>query len=128
MTTFVLVHGAWQTAATWDFVQQRLLAAGHTVAIPRLTGLEGDLEQLTPAVDLDTHIADVARILARNDLHDVVLVGHSYAGMIITGVAERAEGRIKRLVYADAFVPEDGQSALDLLPESVAIMFRKQSE
>ena len=128
MAKFVLVHGAWQTACTWDLVNPKLRAAGHQVWIPSLTGLENDANPLTPAIVLQTHIEDVVRLLTHEDLQDVTLVGHSYAGMIITGVAENALHRLNRLVYVDAFVPCDGQSALDLLPEPVVQSFRQQAE
>src|SRR5690349_10039788 len=107
MSTFVLVHGAWQTAAVWDLAAERLRAAGHTVVVPRLRGLERGGDELSPAIDLETHIEDVVAALTAGDLRDVTLVGHSYAGMIITGVAERALPRLRRLVYVDAFVPSD---------------------
>lgn len=125
---FVLVHGAWQTAATWDLVAPRLRASGGRVFNALLTGLESDGPALNEAVTLDTHIRDVVELLERGALHDVVLVGHSYAGMIITGVAEHARHRIARLVYIDAFVPDDGQSALQLLPESIGDAFRAQAD
>jgi pimeloyl-ACP methyl ester carboxylesterase len=127
MSTFVLVHGAWQTASTWDFVAPRLRAFGHTVWIPTLTGLENDSNALSPAIGLQTHVADVVDLLARENLQEVNLVGHSYAGMIISGVAEQVRDRLNQLVYVDAFVPGNGQSALDLLPEAVALMFRQQA-
>jgi pimeloyl-ACP methyl ester carboxylesterase len=128
MSTFVLVHGAWQTATTWDLVVPMLRAAGHAVAIPLLSGLENDSIPLSPEIGLGTHIDDVNGLLTRENLEDVVLVGHSYAGMIITGVAEHAHQRLSRLVYVDAFVPTDGQSALDLFPETVRQMFRQQAD
>jgi pimeloyl-ACP methyl ester carboxylesterase len=128
MAKFVLVHGAWQTACTWDLVIPKLRALGHQVWIPSLTGLENDANLLTPAIGLQTHIEDVVRLLTHEDLQDVTLVGHSYAGMIITGVVENALHRLNRLVYVDAFVPCDGQSALDLLPEPVVQSFRQQAE
>ena len=80
--------------------------------VATLTGLESDASALAEAVALDTHIRDVVTLLEREDLHDVILVGHSYAGMIITGVAEHARDRIAHLVYVDALVPEHGQSAM----------------
>jgi pimeloyl-ACP methyl ester carboxylesterase len=128
MAKFVLVHGAWQTASTWDLVIPKLRAAGHEVWIPLLSGLENDARLLTPAIGLQTHIEDVIGALAQENLQDVTLVGHSYAGMIITGVAERALHRLNRLVYVDAFIPHDGQSALDLLPETIAQSFRQQAD
>src|SRR5690242_17944771 len=109
----VLVHGAWQTAATWDLVAPLLRDAGHQVICARLTGLETDSE-LTSEVTLTTHIDDVVGLLESEDLHDVTIVGHSYAGMVISGVADRAHDRLKRLVYADAFVPCHDQSAMEL--------------
>jgi pimeloyl-ACP methyl ester carboxylesterase len=125
LPTFVLVHGAWQSAATWDLVRPKLEQAGYEVSVPELTGLESSAS-LTPDVDLATHIEDVARAV-RAAPGDVTLVGHSYAGMIISGVAEKVDN-IARLVYVDAFVPEDGQSALDLLPEAIAGMFRERAQ
>jgi pimeloyl-ACP methyl ester carboxylesterase len=113
----VLIHGAFQTAATWDLVAPRLEGAGRRVVVAALTGLESDAGDLTETVALDTHIRDVAALLKREDLHDAILVGHSYAGMIITGVAEHVRNRIAHLVYVDALVPEHGQSAMDILPE-----------
>ena len=84
----LLVHGAWQTAATWDLVIPHLRKSGRRVFNALLTGLEGDANALTEAVNLDTHTRDVEALVDREHLNDVVLVGHSYAGMIITGVAE----------------------------------------
>lgn len=85
MANFVLVHGAWQTPATWDLTVPNLKGKGHFVSFPTLSGLEGDTGALTPAITLKTHIDDVLAALRRDDLRDVVLVGHSYAGMIVTG-------------------------------------------
>ena len=120
----VLIHGALQTAGTWDLVAPLLEHAGRRVVIARLTGLEGDASALTEAVALDTHIHDVSELLEREDLSDVILVGHSYAGMIITGAAEHARERIAHLAYVDALVPEHGQSAMDILPEPTRNTFR----
>ncbi len=128
MSKFVLVHGAWQTASTWDLVTPRLRTAGHEIWVPLLSGLENDASLLSPAIGLQTHIGDVISVLTRENLHDVTLVGHSYAGMIISGVAEYVPNRLNRLVYVDAFIPRDGQSALDLLPETIAQLFRQQAE
>jgi len=124
----LLVHGAWQTAATWDLVIPHLRKSGRRVFNALLTGLEGDANALTEAVNLDTHTRDVEALVDRENLNDVVLVGHSYAGMIITGVAERVRQRIAHLVYIDAFVPDHGQSALQLLPDSIRDAFRGQAE
>jgi pimeloyl-ACP methyl ester carboxylesterase len=116
MATFVLVHGAWLGAHAWRWVRPLLRAAGHDVVTPCLTGLGERAHLATPATNLDTHVADVAAVLHYEDLHDVVLVGHSYGGMVITGVADRAPERIGQLVYLDAFVPRAGESMLDLVP------------
>src|SRR5690348_14282691 len=128
MALFVLVHGAWQTALTWELVAARLRKYGHEVVIPPLSGLENDDDHLSPGITLRTHIRDVVEVLTRENLTDVTLVGHSYAGMIISGVAEQVVQRLDRLVYVDAFIPDDGQSALSLLPSSVAAAFRKTAE
>jgi pimeloyl-ACP methyl ester carboxylesterase len=127
MSTTVLVHGAWQTAGTWDLVLPKLRARGHSVTVPPLTGLETGERQLSRSIQLKTHIDDVVAALDRGDLRDIVLVGHGYAGMIITGVAERAPRRLRRLVYVDAFVPSDGQSVMDLLPDGIAQKLRTQA-
>jgi len=128
MSTFVLVHGAWQTASTWDLVGPQLLEAGHAVIVPQLSGLENDEVVLSPAITLRTHIEDVVKVLTRENLDDVIMVGHSYAGMIITGVAEQVPHRLNRLVYVDAFIPDDGQSVLDLLPLPLVEMFRQAAD
>jgi pimeloyl-ACP methyl ester carboxylesterase len=115
MGTIVLVHGGWHGAWCWTRVTPGLRAAGHAVHEVTLTGL-GDRYHLRGACEgLGTHIDDVVAYLECNQLEDVVLVGHSYAGMVITGVAERAAERIGRLIYLDAFVPEDGRCLFDYL-------------
>ncbi|HLY40730.1 MAG TPA: alpha/beta fold hydrolase [Terracidiphilus sp.] len=125
MSTFVLVHGAWQTSSTWDLIIPRLQNAGHAVVVPELRGLEHDGIALSPAISLSTHIEDVVQVLNRENLDHVTLVGHSYAGMIITGVAEQVAHRLDRLVYVDAFIPDDRQSVLDLLPAPLVEMFKQ---
>jgi len=120
MATFVLVHGASHGGWCWNPVLDRLRAAGHRASAPTLTGLGERAHLLTPAVDLETHVADVMAHIEWEELADVVLVGHSYGGMVVTGVADRMAGRLAALVYLDAFVPPDGRSLLDLqLPERV---------
>jgi pimeloyl-ACP methyl ester carboxylesterase len=127
MSMFVLVHGAWQGASTWDLIVPKLERSGHRVFTPALTGLGADSHRLSPAVNLDTHTDDVTSLLKREGLQEITLVGHSYAGMVITAVAETESGRLSRLVYVDAFVPTDGESALDLLPGSIQKSFRGQA-
>ena len=124
----VLVHGAFQSAATWDLVAPRLQESGRRVIVATLTGLGPTAGALSEAVTLELHVRDVAALLEREELHDVVLVGHSYAGMIITGVAERARARIAHLVYVDALVPEHGQTAMQLLPQGTRDTFRKLAD
>ena len=106
MATFVIVHGAWGGAWSWNrFVIPKLRAAGHTVFPVTLTGL-GERTHLAHAgVDLETHVQDVVNVLFYEDLRDVILVGHSYGGRVITGAADRASDRLAQLVYLDAFVP-----------------------
>ena len=116
MATFVLVHGAWHGGWCWKKVTPLLRAAGHDVYTPTLTGLGERAHLLSPAVDLEMHIRDVLGVLEYEDLRQVVLVGHSYGGMVITGVADRASERLAHLVYLDTWVPGDGSSAFTLLP------------
>jgi len=121
MSTFILVHGAWHGGWCWRFVRPFL--KGHEVFAPSLTGLGERRHLARPDIDLDTHISDVVSLLEMEDLREVVLVGHSYGGMVITGAADRAPERIGRLVYLDAFVPENGKCALDyVVPERAARM------
>lgn len=115
-TTFVLVHPAWHGAWYWKKVTPLLRAKGYEVHTPTLTGL-GELAHLArPDVGLRTHVEDVVNVLEFGDLRNVILVGSSSGGMVITGVAERAPERIAQVIYLDAFVPGHGQSLLDLLP------------
>ncbi len=109
--TFVIVHGAW--AGGWEHkkLAEALEAHGHKVYRPTLTGQGERFHLATPDVDLALHIQDVVNLIEWEDLHDIVLVGHSYGGMVVTGVADRLANRIKRLIYLDAFVPENGESA-----------------
>jgi pimeloyl-ACP methyl ester carboxylesterase len=102
--------------------------AGHSIVVPKLRGLENDDTRLSPTISLSGHIEDVVDILNHENLDHVVLVGHSYAGMIITGVAEQVPHRLDRLVYVDAFVPDNGQSVLDLLPAPIVEMFRQAAD
>jgi len=119
MSTFVLVHGAWHGGWCWDRVAPLLRAAGHEVHTPTLTGLSERAHLLTPLVGLETHVEDVVRLIDVLDLRDVVLVGHSYAGQVVTAVADRRPAAVTRRVHLDAFVGSDGEAARDLLPETV---------
>lgn len=113
MADFVLVHGAWHGGWCWQPVADALRAHGHRVITPTLTGLAERSHLLTPDVDLDTHIADVVEAAEAAGFDHYVLCGHSYGGAVITGVAERAEPAIDAIVYLDALMLADGQSAAD---------------
>ena len=111
--TFVLVPGQWTGAFVWHTVAPLLRAAGHDAYAVTCTGLGERVHLASPAIDLDVFITDVVNVLEYEDLRGVVLVGHSFGGMVITGVAERVPERLARLVYLDASVPADGQNAYD---------------
>ncbi|MGJ4727931.1 alpha/beta fold hydrolase [Luteimonas sp. SDU101] len=112
--TFVLVHGATAGGWEWKRTGQFLTDDGHTVYRPTLTGL-GEREHLNSTeIDLQTHIDDVVNLILFEDLHDVVLTGHSYGGMVVTGVMDRIPERLRHVVFLDAAVPQDGQSIWDL--------------
>ncbi len=123
MSTFVLVHGAWQSTGTWDRLTPLLEKHGHKVITPVLSGLGTDQGRLSPDITLRQHIEDVVRGLS-GLAGKVILVGHSYAGMIISGVVETNPDRVERLVFLDAFIPEPGQRVLDLLPPEIGAYFR----
>ena len=113
--TIVIVHGAWGGAWAFKKVEALLRQKGFDVYRPQLTG-QGDRVHLArPDIGLNTHIEDVVNTILYEDLHDIILVGHSYGGMVITGVADRVPDRIKRLVYLDAMVPNDGESANNIM-------------
>jgi pimeloyl-ACP methyl ester carboxylesterase len=120
MSTLVLVHGAWHGGWCWDRVAPLLRSQGHEVHAPTLTGLSERAHLLSPTVGLDTHVEDIVRLVDVLDLRDVILVGHSYAGQIVSAVADRRPDAIAKRVYLDAFVGEDGETAVSLQPETVA--------
>ena len=107
---FVLVHGAWHGGWCWRRVADRLERLGHKVYAPSLTGLGDRSHLITGRVNVSTHITDIVNILRFEDLTDIVLVGHSYAGFVISGVAERELPKIRSIVFLDAYVPQNGQS------------------
>lgn len=111
---YVLVHGAWHGGWCWDQVRSLLSADGHRVYTPSLTGL-GDRVHLSQQMDvgLDTHIDDIVNLIKFEELENVILVGHSYAGMVISGVADRVADKLSELVYLDALVPDNGGSLID---------------
>lgn len=119
MATFVLVHGAWHGGWCWRDTARRLRELGHTVHAPTLTGLGEKYHLGDHGITLETHVRDVLGTIEHEELSDVVLVGHSYAGMVISVVADRIPDRIKSLVYLDAFVPEHGDSLNGLIKKSL---------
>jgi len=127
MTTYVLVHGAWHGGWCWKKVRSALEASGADVYTPTLTGLGERAHLASPDVSLETHIADVVGVLEAENLSDVVLVGHSYAGIVVTGVADRVPERIARIVYLDAVVPKDGQCLYDRAPAQLKTLFEEQA-
>ena len=110
MATFVLVHGAWNGAHGFRHVRRLLTASGHVVFTPSLTGLGERAHLTSPQVSLSTHVADVTNVILYEDLVDIVLVGFSYGGVVVTGCLEHVADRVAHLVYLDAFVPDDGDS------------------
>lgn len=116
---FVLVHGAWHGGWCWHDVERQLRAAGHQVFAPTLTGLGERAHLLNETVGLSTMIDDICAVIECEGLSDVVLVGHSFGGLVICGAAERMPQRIRRLIFLDALVVQSGSCAMDTLPPAV---------
>jgi pimeloyl-ACP methyl ester carboxylesterase len=114
--TFVIVHGAWTGAWSWERVTSRLHARGHRAYAPTLTGNCERSHLASPAVNLETHIDDIVNEILWKDLTEVVLVAHSYGGFVAAGVTERIPDRISSIVFLEAFIPDDGTSFADLVP------------
>jgi pimeloyl-ACP methyl ester carboxylesterase len=123
MATFVLVHGAWHGAWCWRRVEKLLRARGHEVFVPTLTGVADRSHLLSADVGIDTHVADVINLVKWEGLKDIVLVGHSYAGVVISAVAEKIEKNIASIVFLDAFLPETGQRMTDLTVQATRDLF-----
>lgn len=115
MATFVLVHGAWHGGWCYRKVAKILRTAGHDVFTPTLTGLGERSHLRCMGANLDTHIQDIANVIAWEDLEHVVLCGHSYGGMVVTGVADTIPDKIAALVYLDAYVPENGETIMGMM-------------
>ncbi len=115
MADYVLVHGAWGGGHLFGRLGDDLRKAGHRALIAQLTGLGARTHLVSPAIDLAMHIDDVVKQIEDADYTDLVLVGHSYGGMVISGVASRIGGRIAHIIYLDAFLPQDGQSLWDMV-------------
>jgi pimeloyl-ACP methyl ester carboxylesterase len=122
--TFVLVHGAWHGGWCWRRVSDRLERQGHKVFTPTLTGLGDRSHLLRAGIDVSTHVTDVVNLLKWERLSGVVLCGHSYGGMVISGVAEQMAGAIGSIVFLDAFVPENGEAVIDLTGPMVQTALR----
>src|SRR5580692_10637035 len=114
LANIVLAHGGWSSAWAWKKVRPLMAVAGHQFFTPSYTGLGERGHLANPSNDLETHIQDVLGVITCEDLRDLVLIGHSYGGMVATGVADRARDRVAQLIYLDAFVPENGQALVDL--------------
>src|SRR6201992_4141838 len=113
MAVFVLVHGAWGGAHGFRKVRGPLRKAGHEVYTPSLTGIGERAHLTSPQVNLTTHVTDVANVILYEDLSEIVLLGYSYGGMVVTGALEHVADRVAHLVYLDAFLPGDGDSLND---------------
>ena len=127
MSTLVLVSGAWHGGWCWQRVLPALEQAGHRVYTPTLTGLSDRAHTINPSIGVDTHVEDIVRLIEGYDLEDVTLVGHSYAGQVITGVADKLPARTARRVHLDGFIG-DGRPAIELLPDTVAHHYRESVE
>jgi pimeloyl-ACP methyl ester carboxylesterase len=114
MATFLICHGAWSAGWAWGKMRPLLRAAGHEIFTPSYTGLGERAHLAHPLVGLATHVRDILGVIECEDLRDFILLGHSYGGMVATGVADLVPQLVRRLVYLDAFVPADGQSLDDL--------------
>jgi pimeloyl-ACP methyl ester carboxylesterase len=122
--TFLVAHGAWSAGWSWKRMHPLMAAAGHRLIVPTYTGL-GEREHLaSPDNNLETHIQDLLGVIKFEELNDIVLVAHSYGGMVGTGVADRVPERIRQIIYVDAFVPQAGQSLFDVVPAATAERFR----
>ncbi len=125
MATFLVAHGAWSAGWVWKKMRPLLGERGHELFTPTYTGLGERVHLARPDVGLETHIADVLGVLEFEDLRNVLLIGHSYGGMVATAVADRVPERLAQLVYLDAFVPRNGQSLFDLQPWDVQARMRE---
>src|SRR6202790_4513783 len=108
--TFLVCHGAWSAGWAWKKMHPLMQAAGHRLFTPSYTGLGERAHLANPSIDLETHIQDVLNVIKYENLNDIVLLGHSYGGMVATGVADRARNRVDALIYHANLVPDDGQS------------------
>jgi len=119
LKTYVLVHGAFHGGWVWDTLALEMRARGHRVFTPTLTGCGERADLLSPHITIDTFVKDVLRVFTENDLHDVILVGHSFGGLSISGCADRMPERIRQLVFLDSLILEDGCSTFGELPPDI---------
>ena len=122
MADVVVAHGAWSAGWAWKKLRPLMADRGHRLWTPTYTGLGERSHLAGPQVDLQTHVTDIVQVLQMEDLTDVVLVGHSYGGMVATGVADRVPERLQQVIYLDAFVPEDGDSVASLTGQTAEAM------
>jgi pimeloyl-ACP methyl ester carboxylesterase len=115
--TYVFIHGGWTGGFAFKEVERLLRADGHTVYRPTLTGLGERVHLASADINLTTHVTDIVNVILWENLHDVVLVGHSYGGMVMTGVVDRVPDRIRHVIYVDAGVLNNGESITDIFPE-----------
>jgi pimeloyl-ACP methyl ester carboxylesterase len=116
VATFIVAHGAWSAGWVWKKMHPLMRAKGHELITPTYTGLGERVHLASSLIGLETHIQDMLMVLQMEDVRDAILIGHSYGGMVATGVADLAAERISKLVYLDAFVPAHGKSVFDLVP------------
>jgi pimeloyl-ACP methyl ester carboxylesterase len=128
VATIVVAHGAWSAGWSWRKMRPLLADRGHDLRTPTYTGLGERAHLASPSVDLETHIADVLGVIETEGLEQIVLVGHSYGGVVATGVADRMAERVAQLIYLDAFVPRDGECAFDLHTPDVRARFEASIE
>ena len=126
--TFLLVHGAWHGGWAWVRVADRLRARGHRVFTPTLTGLGERAHLIHPGIDLSLHVADVLGVIKCEQLTDSILVGHSYGGCVISGVAEAVPDAIRSIVFLDAFIPDNSDATVDLVQPAVQEIIRAAAE
>src|ERR1700682_6699737 len=127
MAAFLVAHGAWAAGWAWKRMRPLMAAHGHELFTPSYTGLGERAHLAHRDLNLESHIADVLAVLEFEDLRNVILIGHSYGGMVATGVADRVRDKIKHLIYLDALAPEGGKTATDYMSAERAEMMRKNA-
>ena len=126
--TIVFVHGAWGGAWDYQIMEKLLEDKGHKVYRPTLTGQGERSHLLSPSINLDTHVMDILNVIKYEDLDNIILVGHSYGGMVISGVADKVPEKIKHIVYMEAFLPIDGENVLSLIGTEELEFYKKHAQ